>query len=182
MLSITLQRLLKILQMLPVINATIPNNIHREQAILVRSRDLPNHKGLVDSRSYGEGVVARSEDKVGERGGTDEVAVDVVVEGHVAHGDGHDGGVGDVDRADHVGAVGVGDELDAEGGYVEACEAVETCGLMVNILRWVYIGLRGEPDDTFHGDCLVVVYRYHWEAPLVKLGAALDDQVYGLFG
>lgn len=111
--------------MLPRINATVPHDIHRQHPVLVRPRDLPNHERLVDGGPHRERVVARSEDEVGKGGGADEVAVDVVVEGYVAHGDGHDGGVGDVDCADHVGAVdGVGEELDAEGGYVEAGEAV----------------------------------------------------------
>lgn len=132
MLPITLQRLLEVLQMLTLKHATVPHDIHRQHPILVRVRDHPDHERLVDRRPQRQRVVARPEDEVGEGGGADEVAIDVVVEGHVAHGDGQDGGVGDVDGADHVGAVGVREELDAEGGDVEAGEAVETCDDSVN--------------------------------------------------
>jgi len=41
------------------------------------------------------------------------------------HGDGHDGGVGDVDCAYHVGAVWLGGELDGEFCDVEIVEFVQ---------------------------------------------------------
>lgn len=35
---------------------------------------------------------------------------------------------------------------------------------------------------TFQVDCLVVIHRGRWQAHFVKLGPALDDQVYRIFG
>ena len=40
------------------------------------------------------------------------------------HCEGHDCRVGDIDLADHVGAIGIWCELDAEGCHVEALELV----------------------------------------------------------
>ena len=50
---------------------------------------------------------------------------DVVVKRHIPHTECHYSGIGDVDRADHVCAVGVGLEFYAEVCDVEAGEFVE---------------------------------------------------------
>lgn len=45
-------------------------------------------------------------------------------------------------------------------------------------IRWFSALDEGGRGDTFHGDGLVVINRYYGEAHLVKLGSALDNQVY----
>lgn len=72
-------------------------------------------------RLHAHGVVARLENEVGQKCVADGCAVDGEVHGDVAEVEGHDGGVGDKDLADHVGVVGeelggAGEELD--GGDV----------------------------------------------------------------
>lgn len=52
------------------------------------------------------------------------VPSDVVVKRYIPHTERHDRGVGDVDGADHIGAVGVGLEFYAEVRDVEAGEFV----------------------------------------------------------
>lgn len=113
--------------MLSVIHTAVAHNVDGQHPILVFPHDLFDDECLIDGRSHGHGVVAGFDDKVGERGCPDESAVDVVGESYVAHADGEDGGVGDEDLADHVGAVGFRGELDAEGRYVEACKTVKSC-------------------------------------------------------
>ncbi len=115
--------------MLPLIDGTEPHDIYRQQSILEVRDQLSNHKRLVDDGAHGHGIVARLENEVAEGGVANQGsgAVDVIVESHVAHGEGHDGGVGDENGTDHVGAVGVGGELDGEVGHVEACKLVEAC-------------------------------------------------------
>jgi len=125
----SLQCLLKVRQMLPLIDGTEPHNVYRQQSILEVRRQLRNHKRLVDDGAHGHLVVAGLENEVAEGGVANQGlgAVDVVIEGAVAHSKGHHGGVGDEDGADHIGAVGVGGELDGEVGHVETRKLIEAC-------------------------------------------------------
>ena len=109
-----------------VVDAAAAHDIDGQQAVRVRAGDELEHGGLVGGGGHGDGVVPRGEDEVGERAGADGAAGHGQVQGHVAEGDGEDGGVGDADRADEVGAVRGGGEGDGERGDGEAGEAVES--------------------------------------------------------
>lgn len=100
--------------MLSLVDGTEPYDIYRQQSVLKLRRQLRNHKRLVDDGAHGQAIVARLENEVAEGGVANQGfgAVNVVVEGAVAHRKGHHGGVGDEDGANHIGAVGVGGELD----------------------------------------------------------------------
>jgi hypothetical protein len=112
-----------------ITDTRVARNIQWDDCVLV----LLAHQIVDDERLHmglhGDGVVAGFEDEGGEERVADGRGVDGEVHGDVAEVEGHDGGVGDVDGADHVGAVGeelggAGEEFD--GGYVEAGELVET--------------------------------------------------------
>ena len=108
-----------------IVDAALTRDVHRQQAVLVGTRDELEHGGLVGGGGHGDGVVARREDEVAQSAGSDGAAVDGEVHGYVAHGEGEDGGVGDEDLAEEVGAVWGGGEGDGEGGDGEAGEVVE---------------------------------------------------------
>ena len=86
MLRDTRQRLLEIRQMLAIINASIPHNVHGQHAVFEIRLELFEHEGLVDGGAHGEGIVAGSEGEVGEGAGAEEEggAGDVGVECYVA--------------------------------------------------------------------------------------------------
>ena len=132
MLRQTLQRGLKVRQMLAVVDGCVADDVDGDDTIFVHDGNGLDDEGLVDCAAHGDGVVSGAEDEVGDGGVADGDrrgeggGGQVVCKGDVAHVEGEDGGVGDVDFADHVGAVdGVGGEFDAEGGDVEAGEFVE---------------------------------------------------------
>lgn len=127
MLLVGCERLLEVHQVLPIVHTAVPADVNGQHAVPVVADDLLDDERLVDGGAHGDRVVPRPQDEVLQQRGADEVALDVVAEGHVAHGDGHDGGVGDQDGAEHIGAVGLGEELDVEVENFEAREAVEAC-------------------------------------------------------
>ncbi len=86
MLRIILQRLLKIGQMLAIINASVADDVDGEEAVLVFGRDGLDDEGLVHDAPHGDGVVAGGEDEVAEGGGADRGAGEEVGEGYVALG------------------------------------------------------------------------------------------------
>lgn len=115
--------------MLPLVDGTKPHDIYRQQSVLEVRGQLRNHQRLVDRGAHGHGIVARLENEVAEAGVANQGfgAMDVVVEGDIAHGKSHDGRVGDKDGANHVGAVGIGGEFDGEISHVEARKFVKAC-------------------------------------------------------
>ena len=122
---IRLNRRLKVRQMLIADHTRIPQNVNGQDGVLVLGSDEADDGELLDLALHRAAVVAGSDDEVGEESGADGLVVDGEVHGYVAEVDGHDGGVGDVDCAEHVGAVG--EELGAarEDGYVGDGEAGE---------------------------------------------------------
>lgn len=113
--------------MLPLIYGTEPHDIYGQHSVFEICRQLRNHKRLVDNGFHGHGIVSRLENEVAEGGVADKGfgAVDVVVERDVTHTEGQYSGIWDENGANHVGAVGVGGELDREVSHVEAYELVE---------------------------------------------------------
>lgn len=199
MLLVARERLLEVLQVLPGVHAAVAADVDGQHAVPVVGDDFLDDERLVDGGAHGDGVVAGPQDEVLQRRGADEVAGDVVAEGHVAHGDGHDGGVGDQDGAEHVGAVGLGEELDVEVEDLEAGEAVEACMVtvcgLVRCVAWLALALTrriditgGETEKeekgffygkgrTVHGDGLLVADVGGREPHFVQVGSALDDGV-----
>lgn len=131
MLRQALQRGLIVGEVLAMVDGGVADDVDGQDAVFVDDGDGLDDQGLVDDAAHGDGVVAGHEDEVGERavanrhGWAERRGGQVVLEGDVAHVQGEDGGVGDVDLADHVGSVGLGGQLDAEGGDVEAAEFVQ---------------------------------------------------------
>jgi len=97
--------------------------------------------GLVHGAGHGEDVVPWDEYEIRDASSAyDALLVGAELEGHVAHFDGHDGWVGDEGVADEIwAAVGSG-EVDADVGYVEAGEAVESLvfasRVVVHLVNW----------------------------------------------
>ena len=104
--GITLDRLLKVRNMLAIDDTAVAHNVNRQDGILVLGRDEAEDGELVDGALHRDVVEAGLERHVLEERVADGFTVDGKVHGHVAEVDGHDAGVGDEDVADHVGAVG----------------------------------------------------------------------------
>jgi hypothetical protein len=127
-----------------VTDTRVSHDIQRHDRILVLARHEIEDDERLDMRLHRHGVVSRLEHEIGEQGVANGRAVDGEVHGYVAEVEGHDRGVGDVDCADHVGAVGEdfissGEEFD--GGYVETFEFVEACDKVSRAYRIVGWGL-----------------------------------------
>ena len=116
MLGVCRQRLLEIGQMHAIVNTAVPNNINGYDPVGICGCYQSYNQGLVNGRLHAEVIVSGFEDQVLERRGTDKGASDEVVECHVSHGDCHNGGVGNIDCADHICAVCFGLGEDLEGG------------------------------------------------------------------
>jgi hypothetical protein len=143
---ITLNRLFIILQIYPISNTRVSHNIQRDNRILVLGLDQTIHNQRLDMRLHGDRVVARLQDQIGEQGVANGGAVDGEVHGDVAEIEGHDGGVRNVDCADHVGTVGeefggTGEEFD--GGDVQALQFVQT---------WIVVLVSSSVDGMVKGD------------------------------
>lgn len=128
--SITLNRFLVIHQVLAIPDCRISHNLKWDDGVLVLALHKSKDSELVDAGLHGDRVLAGLEDKVGEERVADGFAVDIEIHGGVAEIEGHDGGVGNVYGADHVGAVGedffgAGEDLDVAD--VEALKLVQTC-------------------------------------------------------
>lgn len=125
---VALQRFFVVLEVDAVPDRRVSGDGQRDDGVLVLGlHETQDIQGL-DFRLHGDVVVAGFEDEVGQQGGADACAVDGEVHGDVPEIEGHDGRVGDVDFADHVGAVGqelglAGEEFDRSN--VQALEFVE---------------------------------------------------------
>jgi hypothetical protein len=93
--------------MLSILRAhtTIPHNIQRDNLVLISRLDKTDDGELLDSTLHRDVVGAGVEDQIGEKRGADFGAVDAEVHGDIAQVESYDGGVGDLDSAEHVGAV-----------------------------------------------------------------------------
>lgn len=129
--DIMLNRLLVVGKMLSINNRRVSGNLKGNDTLVVLGLDETDDSELIDVGLHGHGVVSRLESEIREDGCADGLSVDGEVHGQVTEFESHDGGVGNVDCADHVGAVFEdlvfsGEDLDVVD--VEALEAVETWG------------------------------------------------------
>ena len=89
-----------------ILNTAIPYNLQRQDAILVRAQDHADDGRLVDARLHGDVVRAWFQDEVGQERVANCFSSDGEVHGYVAQVESHDRWVGDMDCAEHIGAVG----------------------------------------------------------------------------
>lgn len=108
------------------VDAAVADDGDGQDAVRVLpARQHADDGALVCDGAHGHVVHAGLEDEVREQGSADGDAFDGEIHGYVAQVHGENGGVGDRDGAEEVGAVGFGGEFDVNGGYVEAVELVE---------------------------------------------------------
>lgn len=84
MLRAGLQRLLEIPQVLPVVDATVADNVDGEQAVLEVGDDFFNDEGLVDRGAHRDRIVSGTQDKIIKQRSADEVALDIIIKRDVA--------------------------------------------------------------------------------------------------
>ena len=125
-----LDRLLIVSQMLAILDTAVARNLERQDGILVRAEHQSEEGSLFDTRLHRYCVLARFQHQVRQQGIANRCPSDAEVHCHVAQVERHDGGVGDVHGAEHVGAVGedffrAGKDLQV--GDVEAGEVVQAC-------------------------------------------------------
>jgi hypothetical protein len=116
--------------MLAILDTAVARNLERQDGILVRAEHHGEESSLFDTRLHWYRVLARFQHQVRQQGVANRCPSDTEVHRHVAQVEGHDGGVGDVHGAEHVGAVGedflcAGEDL--EVCDVEAGEVVQAC-------------------------------------------------------
>ena len=125
-----LDRLLIVSQMLAILDTAVARNLERQNGILVSAENHTEESSLCDTRLHRYRVLARFQHQVRQQGVANRCPSDAEVHRHVTQVEGHDGRVGDVHGAEHVGAVGedflrAGEDL--EVCDVEAGEVVQAC-------------------------------------------------------
>ena len=83
---ICLQRLLKIGETAPLVNAAIADDIDGQKPILEFGADFGDDEGLIDDGPHRDGIIARNENEVGEKRRADQVLAHVIIECYIALG------------------------------------------------------------------------------------------------
>lgn len=145
---IGLDRLLIVSQMLAILDTTVARNLQRYNGILVRTEHHREESSLCDTRLHWYCVLARLQHQVRQQGVANRGPSDAEVHRNVAQVERHDGGVGNVHGAQHVGAVGenfllAGEDLevcDVEAGeVVQACDAEVRCDISGDGPVYIYL-------------------------------------------
>lgn len=116
--------------MLAVAYTAVAHDLKRDHTGLVFGRDELDDLKLLQLAGHATVVVAGFENKFGKDSLADGFVVDGEVHGDVTEVKSHDGGVGDDDPANHVGAIGkdiFGTEKDLDVLDAKTRELVETC-------------------------------------------------------
>jgi hypothetical protein len=103
---VALDGLLEILQMLPVADTAVARDLQWQDSVLILALNELDHLNLGNCGLHRDHVVARLQDEVGKDAVADAGAVNSQIHSYIAKVERHDGGVGNADVADHVGAVG----------------------------------------------------------------------------